>query len=247
MNDCLNCHKRFYPAKRNPHQKFCSLICRRQYSYVIEQRSCPECGVSFDAISKHPNQKYCSTNCRDSARTTRISYICDNCGKEFDRHIYRDNKFDHGYCSRECYLAAHSNRIHLSCETCGVEFDRHLSVVSFHNFCGVECRQIWYRSVDRSGDNSPSWTGGHTDYRGKNWDTQRKLALLRDGYKCDRCGSEINIQVHHTTPYHTFDNYIEANDLENLATLCNICHTSVEWEYRKYSIKYIASYKMFTR
>jgi hypothetical protein len=83
-----------------------------------------------------------------------------------------------------------------------------------------------------SGENSPTWKGGYEDYRGPNWKRQRKLALERDGFCCQKCGAIEPLQVHHIRPYQTFDNYLEANELNNLVTLCKTCHTLADWEYR---------------
>ena len=47
---------------------------------------------------------------------------------------------------------------------------------------------------------------------------ERKLrAKVRDGLKCQRCGSWTNLQVHHTKG-------MKSHALSNLATLCRTCH-----------------------
>lgn len=77
------------------------------------------------------------------------------------------------------------------------------------------------------------------DDRGSNWEQQRNRARARDGYRCRHCGvherPERGHDVHHIQPFRTFgfvrgknDNYLEANRLENLVTLCRSCHRRVE-------------------
>ncbi len=76
------------------------------------------------------------------------------------------------------------------------------------------------------------------DY-GPNWGDQRKAALARDGGRCQQCGARErrgqHHDVHHIQPFRTFsylpganDNYLQANALENLVTLCQACHRKTE-------------------
>ena len=88
--------------------------------------------------------------------------------------------------------------------------------------------------LDMQGDKNPSWRGGHHKYYGPNWDFQRRKALERDHYACKKCGKtrkEDIIQVHHIMPFGEYglENYREANKLINLISLCNGCHSIVEW------------------
>ena len=75
--------------------------------------------------------------------------------------------------------------------------------------------------------------------RGPNWEKQRNRARVRDNYRCRHCGiperSGRAHHVHHIQPFRTFgyvrgknDQYLEANRLENLVTLCTSCHRRVE-------------------
>ncbi|MCP4425367.1 MAG: DEAD/DEAH box helicase [Chloroflexi bacterium] len=73
------------------------------------------------------------------------------------------------------------------------------------------------------------------DY-GPNWKSQREKALQRDGRQCRMCGAaEGMLHVHHVRPFREFnylpgqnDNYREANQLDNLITLCPSCHRQAE-------------------
>jgi DEAD/DEAH box helicase domain-containing protein len=86
------------------------------------------------------------------------------------------------------------------------------------------------------------------DY-GPNWPQMRNAARARDGYRCRQCGTPEppspgpgadplggrQHDVHHIRPFREFgyipgvnDNYLEANALENLITLCQACHHRAE-------------------
>jgi 5-methylcytosine-specific restriction endonuclease McrA len=52
------------------------------------------------------------------------------------------------------------------------------------------------------------------------WRTKRSLALTRDGNACVICGISTHLNVHHLS-YHQIPN----EPIEELATLCEACHT----------------------
>jgi DEAD/DEAH box helicase domain-containing protein len=75
--------------------------------------------------------------------------------------------------------------------------------------------------------------------RGPNWEQQRRKARERDGNHCRHCGAperpDRSHDVHHLEPFRTFgyvrgqnDHYLQANQLDNLVTLCRSCHQRVE-------------------
>ena len=83
------------------------------------------------------------------------------------------------------------------------------------------------------------WTIAPITSYGPNWLTQRQRARERDGYRCCNCGlleaPGREHDVHHIRPFRTFDyrpteneNYIAANALPNLITLCPECHRRLE-------------------
>jgi len=90
-----------------------------------------------------------------------------------------------------------------------------------------------YRS-SVSGDRNPNWKGGCGNiYYGENWSKQRRLVRLRDKNICQDCGIKDNsgcknMDVHHIKRFLSFNNYKEANRLENLVCLCSVCHTRRE-------------------
>lgn len=74
---------------------------------------------------------------------------------------------------------------------------------------------------------------------GPNWQQQRQLVLERDGHRCQTCGAEskagATLHIHHIRPFREFnyipgenDNYRQANQVDNLITLCPSCHRRAE-------------------
>jgi DEAD/DEAH box helicase domain-containing protein len=83
------------------------------------------------------------------------------------------------------------------------------------------------------------WRSETSFSRGPNWEQQRELARRRDGFRCQHCGAaerpDRQHDVHHLRPFREFnyvvgdnDNYLQANDPENLITLCSNCHRLAE-------------------
>jgi len=58
---------------------------------------------------------------------------------------------------------------------------------------------------------------GTTSQRQAEWLEARNNALKRDDFRCTHCGSTAELEVHHKKPS-------GGNRLENLQTLCQICH-----------------------
>jgi DEAD/DEAH box helicase domain-containing protein len=75
---------------------------------------------------------------------------------------------------------------------------------------------------------------------GPNWRQQRRKALERDGYRCRTCGANggpggITLHVHHIRPFRDYnyipgvnENYLQANQVDNLVSLCPSCHRRAE-------------------
>ncbi len=78
---------------------------------------------------------------------------------------------------------------------------------------------------------SGNWTNDANDY-GPGWSRLRDAVRLRDGYRCQVCGSmeSENRQhdVHHKVPFRRFHSIVEANRMDNLITLCPTCHQKAE-------------------
>lgn len=126
-----------------------------------------------------------------------------------------------------------------NCHTCGAEiYIRKGRLDAYNNhFCSDPCRYEHH-----SGETHPAWEGGVHPRYGKNWREQRQAALIRDQARCSDCGvSERqhyqqygrSLDVHHVNPAKNFTedekiNHHRANTLDNLVTLCIVCHQ--KWE-----------------
>jgi DEAD/DEAH box helicase domain-containing protein len=78
------------------------------------------------------------------------------------------------------------------------------------------------------------WSNASNDY-GLIWPKQRDLARARDNFLCQLCGEAEGAKehhVHHKIPFRMFESSEQANQLENLITLCNSCHRKVETAVR---------------
>ena len=52
------------------------------------------------------------------------------------------------------------------------------------------------------------------------YDSLRKRVLDRDGWKCQRCGTSTNLQVHHLVSR----SHLGSDEFDNLMSLCACCH-----------------------
>jgi len=181
----------------------------------------------------------------DPPRGNKQTVECDWCGNALERKPSRIEQFEHQFCDLQCqgqWLSEYrsgEDSIHwtdstVECDYCGDEFHRPPSDMYEHNFCSEACRDNWQSEV-LVGENNPLWEGGGDHlYYGPNWPRQRKKALERDNYTCQRCGAtaeEIgrNPDVHHInrTALENGD-YEKANRLANLVCLCPSCHHKIE-------------------
>lgn len=55
------------------------------------------------------------------------------------------------------------------------------------------------------------------------WRHKRKRILARDNYRCQKCGSAINLRVHHIR----YPEYFGDESDDDLITLCDSCHQEV--------------------
>jgi DEAD/DEAH box helicase domain-containing protein len=74
------------------------------------------------------------------------------------------------------------------------------------------------------------WNNDPNRY-GPEWERQRARARARDAYRCQVCGAPENGRahhVHHKIPFRAFESAAQANQLDNLITLCPTCHQRAE-------------------
>jgi predicted HNH restriction endonuclease len=144
-------------------------------------------------------------------------------------------------CSYELRAKAKSNQVQRVCIGCGELFERcpsHLDRNGKGKYCSRKCRDLY-----RVNTQHPQYINGSaSESRGPNWQAQKRKAKQRDRYICQRCGIDQQgcvakfgqtFQVHHITPFRLCDDYIQANQLSNLITLCPRCHRIAEAQYQQ--------------
>lgn len=224
---CKTCGESFKarPERKNP--QFCSRQCQCNYGKI----PCPVCNKLFkpdrDSRSK---TNTCSRECRGILRRKKVKVLCRNCGKSFDRCPSKIKSED-TFCSQQCKQTFwrgdnHASYVSLECvcATCGKHFVRNYSKIkSKDTFCSRQCSSL------------SQVIPGTSEYRGPNWKEQRRKARKRDDYTCQGCGIHQKqygkaLDVHHIVPFRDFgvDNYLQANHLENLVSLCKTCHMLTE-------------------
>lgn len=242
---CVTCGNKFEVYKWElPRKKFCSLECRDKNisDKGTVELACDYCGKAFKRTKSLVNEKnnYCGHDCRAKAKEKKETRLCGVCGKEVTRAVSL-LKHSNVFCSKECFskyrsisikgrLHPNFNSVEVKCEVCGITFFEPQSRVDIGKgrFCSLKCKRFYF-SKNFTGERNHHWSGGSARYRGKNWEQQRKRALFRDDFLCTICGAKDNLHVHHKTPYKEFNgNYMEANKLSNLQTVCCSCHSSIE-------------------
>lgn len=225
--------------EHNGRGNFCSKECYWLSMRKPIERICEICNKPFivTATRIKPGQAlFCSHKCRGIyRRQSRIECTCVQCGIEFWKYPSEINRGGGTYCSTQCSGIHRSRSINCVCLNCGQKFISTPSKIEKGGgkFCSRECYAA-AKSIAYQGANNPEWRGGKKDYRGKNWTQQRKLAYTRDKGECQYCGKKPQkgkpkFQVHHIKPFREFNgDYIAANQLTNLITLCHQCHGKAE-------------------
>lgn len=205
-------------------RKFCGTKCQHAARRKQTQYTCETCKKIF--VGKTcDNRKYCSIKCMGIAMIlTPSERLCPICGNTF---IPKKEK--QTYCSLDCAKKVNAS-FETLCLNCGMPF---FITPSRAKRGGKYCSMVCLHAA-QSGSSSSHWRGGKTrNYRGPNWKQQRKLARQRDSSTCQYCHrkwreGEKLFHVHHIKPYREFNDYIKANNLSNLITLCKICHGKAE-------------------
>lgn len=222
----------------------CGSSIEKYSSHVRENNFCNK-----DCQSEWQSEVVCGEN-HPSYNKKEVS--CDNCGDTFKRKPSVIEKSDKTFCSIECRddsyqkedwnFGPESTVVDVECDNCGVSFEKDPSRVerSEHDFCTKDCHYQFASNNDlRAKENNPYWNGGDdSPYYGPNWNQQRRERLEKDGYECVRCGMsdstsqdvyDCSLNIHHIIPIKEFNgDYESANEIENLVTLCNSCHITVE-------------------
>jgi hypothetical protein len=201
-----------------------TLVCYRCNSNFLRSNS----HVEFKKIIGN-KKSYCSRECYLESHSSRVLKKCHRCSKSYSIPKHRDIKtINLFYCSNECK----KNSIKIKCSYCKKEFIKKRSTIKKNNYCSQKCMGKYFSKYN-VGENSNSWLGGWIKYYGSNWTIMRNKRRKIDKYKCQICGISENKKSHdvrHIIPFRIFGKvrYLEANNIDNLITLCNICHLKIE-------------------
>lgn len=254
---CPHCTKSF-AAYVSDDRTFCSKKCYTEaHRIMVICAGCDkEFNAKMSAKSRS-KQHFCSHECYLAHKIRNriiFEFACEQCGITYTRTRQQIAVHDrHRFCSRQCVniwnksnaLAGNANPLHNSvsvpCSACGKMLTRQPYRLRYYKeqFCNTTCMGNW-QSQHRVGHSSYSWKGGKVYYYGPNFQQQARSARKRDGYCCRKCGihqSKLGkkLDVHHITPFRKFgyihgknDNYLKANALANLVSLCAKCHKQIE-------------------
>lgn len=239
MNDSTTCLQCGIAITRTPYDiekginKYCTKKCAGLARRKRIDKQCLHCGKSFithPCRIKDGEGKYCSRECGFAAKQNSIECICVFCGNTFKEFPSGIKEGRGKYCSKECYRL--SCQVEYTCEFCGKQYKVTASRVvnGQRKYCNRACMHNAKR-----GSGSVMWRGGNKkSYRGDNWTQQRNLAYQRDKGVCQHCGKKPRkgirqFDVHHIKSFYLFDgDFVSANQLTNLITLCRPCHTKAE-------------------
>lgn len=177
-----------------------------------------------------------------------VERTCEHCGNMF---ITKPSEVAKGwgrFCSKLCHY--HHGSIECTCQQCGNSFRSPKNQVESGGgkFCSKACVHKWQKAHPPTrplpvmrGLDHPNFKGGYGPiYYGPNWYEQRRKARKRDKHTCQKCGiteKELgqHLDVHHIVSFRSFgyvvgenNNYLLANGLKNLQSLCRSCHMKTE-------------------
>lgn len=214
---------------------------------------CPACGKTFGTTGgmKVHYTRYCDES--DGESIAGVVVECATCGSKKRIEPNAAERSENHFCNKSCeseWRKEHGNgennphwrggKVIRSCLACGAEVEKYPSRAerTTGDFCNYDCWSEW-ASENRVGESSPTWKGGYAGRYGSSWLLSRRQARERDDYRCQGCGlSESDhietfgqgLHVHHIQPFRRYgvENHEEANQLDNLVTLCRPCHD--RWE-----------------
>ncbi|MDS0281167.1 HNH endonuclease [Haloarcula onubensis] len=206
----------------------------------LPNRACEECETGFyDPKARRTYCEDCYTEAGESNgnwKGAKEEAECRLCGDAFE--YYASDKA--GVYCLECvenadeflgtpsYANRDFPRTERECERCEVAFSVLDSTLQRDpcRFCSQECLYDWMSNELYEG------TRPENAYRGKWWSI-RRAARQRDDCECQICGMDEDDlgrkpDVHHITPLRKFENPQDAHKLDDVITLCPLCHRNVE-------------------
>lgn len=168
---------------------------------------------------------------------------CVICGREFEVRAFSKNTLTCcTYCSQVKLILQKSKGHYVLCSICDKPIWTMKCRKPKRHFCSKDCADVGTQlfANERNIKRVPN-REKKCDY-GDNWSVQKRRARKRDNFTCRRCGVTEEeygkrLSVHHKKPFVLFDNYKEANKLENLISVCEPCHRkfhSGEGHHTKY-------------
>lgn len=127
------------------------------------------------------------------------------------------------------------------CKNTLLRSKRELSKRSLH-FCNNSCQLKWQHlntpELFRGRNNASFIHGERVDGRnpsyGPEFDAKlKRLIRMRDGFNCQRCGSNFSGKRSKKLDVHHIDCNKYNNRKNNLISLCKSCHTKTHWELKK--------------
>jgi len=230
---CTICGTAFVRAKKKA--TVCSRDCFREFMSRLH---------GGKIVREETRAKLSATKRERGALKPTLTKVCIHCGASFAISRYRnaEQREQAKFCGRTCqfaYWRVHPRKpkptmppIERMCRHCGATFlpsraELGAKTAAARQFCSKAHMHDYRR--EHPGAN-PNWRGGYAPYYGPNWPEQSRQARKRDGYTCQDCGKVQHrpaLDVHHLVARQEFGaDYMRANALDNLITLCKSCHST---------------------
>lgn len=226
--ECLYC-KNTFELFVSEKKRFCSKLCYRMSQIGCkEKKSCPVCNKEFlSHICKQ--QECCSKECRHKLHSKKM---CQKKEKEclFCKEMFAisPSKEEQNFCSLECYFLSTKEK-RPKCRVCG-----NITAHSKSIYCSRICMAKAYEE-DLRKESNPNWKGGKNKRFSSGISLSlRKRVLAKDNHKCKICGVKdwdkipSILHIHHIVEVKNGG----TNDMENLETLCFVCHLEVKHGFR---------------
>ena len=154
--------------------------------------------------------------------------VCPGCGKKSERLKGEKPKL---FCNRDCWrkrrleLWKHHhppNREWKQCERCGKKYLPSPFIRWKSKYCGNRCKSAAVKKNTYWEKREQILNNDRKSLRKRKWDGNWLKALERDDHKCQFCGSQKRVLVHHKDGEgeHRKNNHA----LNNLQTICYQCH-----------------------